>query len=394
MATVKPYEMTFVEFAEAIRPGWCISLANPFKPTTTHSEWLTSVWDRAERRCTYSIYWVNDALKNELPPEAQEYQFDDLSLHPITARLGLDPESDEDNSKAAELLAVRNAWITSIQHHYGQSATNVPHYTLTEEASAEYVLLTSGLIHPWIQESVQRHIAKQNRKKQEQADIANRPVEMSSDPNWPSTQVIHALAGESCPHEMAHRQAMLEQAMEGIEYWLEEFRSADGMWASEFEMDTWYAQRDIDVTRRKIVELQKVIEKQKMQIQQVELTIRAIKRREAKTRALNNDDNHKPGRPSTLPERRQAALRFTSQWVISLKSVLNVKNCAQLERMIDGSYQRNWRRWLNGKKVPNVTDLTALAHTRVRHENYNGKLLEDLPTNPCLADLLSLINLT
>lgn len=390
MAVAKPYEMSFAEFAEAIRPGWVISVANPFKPTTPHSEWLTSIWDSTDNRCTYSIYWINDALKNELPPEAQEYQFDDLSLFPITARLGLDPESDADNSKAAEVLAIRNAWVTSIQHHYGQSATDTPRYTLTKEASAEYVLLTSGLIHPWIQEIIQRHIAKQNRKKLEQADIANRPVEMSSDPNWPSAQVIHA---HSDPL-LAQEQAWREEKMKDIGYWLEEFRSADGMWASEFEMDTWYAQRDIDVTGRKIAELQNIIEKQKQQIQRVELTIREIKRREAKARVLNNDDNHKLGRPNTPPERQQAALRFTSQWVESLMKTLNVKNCAQLENIIDGSRQRNWRRWLNGEKVPNFTDLTALAHTRVRHENYNGKLLEDLPTNPCLADLLSLINLT
>jgi len=182
--------------------------------------------------------------------------------------------------------------------------------------------------------------------------------------------------------------------MKDIRYWLEEFRSADGMWASEFEMDTWYAQRDIDVSRRKIDELQKIIEKQKEQIQRVELTIREIKRREAAARALNNDDNQKPGRPKKPPERQEAALRFTSQWVKPLMSALNVKSCAQLENINDGSGQRNWRRWLNGERVPIATHLMALAHTKIRHENYKDKLLEELPTKPCLADLLSLINLT
>lgn len=390
MVVKKPHEMSFAEFAEAIRPVWMISVTNPFKPTTTHSEWLTSIWDSTDNRCTYSIYWINDALKNELPPEAQKYQFDDLSLFPITARLGLDPETDADNSKAAEVLALRNAWITSIQHHYGQSATDTPRCTLTKEASAEYVLLTSGLIHPWIQERIQRHIAEQSQKKLEQADKASHPVEMSSDPNWPSAQVIHAHSD----YFPAHEQTWREEEMKDIRYWLEEFRSNDGMWASEFEMEIWYAQRDIDVTGRKIAELQKIIERQKEQIQRVGLTIQEIKRREAKVRALNNDGSHKRGRPNKPPERQQAALRFTSQWVESLMGTLNVKNCVQLENIIDGSRQRNWRRWLNGEKVPNVTDLMALAHVKVRHENYKGKLLEDLPTNPNLADLLSLINLT
>lgn len=394
MAAKKPYEMSFAEFAEAIRPSWGISVASPFKPTATHSEWLTSIWDSAEKRCTYSTFWSNDALKNELPLEAQKYQFDDLSLFPITARLGLDPESDEDNSKAADVLALRNAWITSIQHHYGQSATDTSRWTLTKEALAEYVLLTSGLIHPWIQEKIRQHKAEQSRKKQEQANKAHRPIEMSSDPNWPNTQVIYGRLEPRTPLEQAAYQAAREESMKDIRYWLEEFRPADGRWASEFEMDTWYAQRDIDVTRRKIDQLQKIIEKQKEQIQRVELTIREIKLREANARALNGDGSHRQGRPKKPMERQQTALRFTSQWVESLMKTLNVENCAQLENIIDGSGQRNWRRWLNGETLPTATHLMALAHTRVRHENYKDKLLEDLPTKPCLADLLSLIKLT
>lgn len=390
MPAKKPYEMSFAEFAEAIWSGWSIGMANPFKPTATHSEWLTSIWDSADKRCTYSTYWINVALKNELPPEAQKYQFDDLSLYPITARLGLDPDSDADNSKAAEVLAIRNAWVTSIQHHFGQSATAIPSCTLTNAAAAEYVLLTSGLIHPWIQERIRQHKAEQSRKKQEQANKANRPIEMSSDPNWPNTQVIHGYLEPRTPHE----QALHENEMKDIRYWLKEFGSVDEGWASEFEMDTWYAQRDIDVTRRKIDQLQKIIEKQKEQIQRVELTIREIKRREAAACALNGDGSHRQGRPKKPVERQQTALRFTSQWVESLMKTLNVKNCAQLENIIDGSGQRNWRRWLNGETLPTATHLMALAHTRVRHENYKDKLLEDLPTKPCLADLLSLINLT
>lgn len=390
MTTKKPYEMTFAEFAEAIGPGWIISMSNPFKPTATYSEWLTSIWDSADNRCTYSVYWRNDALKNELPPEAHKYQFDDLSLHPITSKLGLNPESEADNSKASELLAIRNAWITSIQHHYGQSATDVPRYTLSNDTAAEYVLLTCGLIHPWIQEKLHRHIAEQSRKKLEEADKANRPVEMCSDPNWPSAQVVYAHSDPLSPHEQAWR----EEETKDIGYWLEVFRSKDGSWASELEMDIWYAQRDIDVAKRKIAELQKIIEKQREQIQRIELAICEIKRRETKARALNNDDNHRVGRPKKSPERQNAAKKFTSQWVKSLIDALNAKSCAQLETIIYGSSQRNWRRWLKGEIAPTSTNLMALARTKIRHVNYKDTLLEDLPTNPSLADLLSLVNLT
>lgn len=243
MTGKNPHEMSFSEFAEAIRASWVSSVASPSNTPANYAEWLIDVWDTAGKRGNYTIYWHNEALKSALPPEAQKYQFDDLSLYPITARLGLDPESDEDNSKAAEVLAIRNAWVTSIQHHYGQSATAIPSCTLTNAAAAEYVLLTSGLIHPWIQERIRQHKAEQSRKKQEQAIKGEQQIEMSDDPNWPGTRVIHARLPELSPDEVAWRRAILEEKQRNIAYWIECFEFENGRWSSSFEMDAWNAQR-------------------------------------------------------------------------------------------------------------------------------------------------------
>lgn len=389
MATKKPYEMSFAEFAEAIRPGWSRSVTSPSQRLSNDPEWLISVWSSSDKRLTYGVYWINTALKNELPPEAREYRFDDLALHPITERLGLDPESREDNSKAAELMAVRNAWITAIQQYYGQSATAIPSCTLTNAAAAEYVLLTSGLVHPWIKEKIRQHKDDQNRKKLEQADKAELPVEMSNDPNWPSAQVIYARSAARSPLEQAAYQAAREESMKDIRYWLEMFKSEEECWTSEFEMYAWDAQSDIDIANQKITALQKVIEKQKALIQRAERIISKNKRHEAAMRA-----SKKIGRPEKSPERQEVALKFTSQWVQSLMNALKMTNSAQLESAIVGSSQRNWRRWLNGQAVPTRKKLSELLSAEITQGSYKDKPLHDVTTNPRHNDLLSLISLT
>lgn len=389
MTAEKPYEMTFVEFAEAILPSWGASLGSSTL-SSDNPEWLTSVWNSADKRGIYHVFWHNDLLKNELPPDAQKYQFDDFSLYPITARLGLNPEIEKDNIKAAILLAVRNAWISAIQHHYGQSATDIPSCTLTNAAAAEYVLLTSGLVHPWIKKQVFQHIEEQNLKKLEQAGQAELPVEISDDPHWPNTRVIHVRASE-CPHEKAWRedqQARLEEEMKDIRYWVDLFRHKDGGWASKFEMDAWSAQRDIDIANQKIAALQKVIEKQKGLIQSAERIISKNQRHEAEMRA-----SKKIGRPEKSLERQEVALKFTSQWVQSLMDALKMNNSAQLESAVDGSSQRNWRRWLSGQAVPTRKNLSELLNTEITQGSYKGKLLHDVTTNPKHNDLLALISL-
>ena len=385
MKLKKPYEMTFVEFAEAIKPRWMISRASPSKRHLGDSEWVTSVWNSADNRWIYCINWGNDTLKNELPPAVQSSQFDDLSLHAITKNLGLDPASQDDNIKVSEILATRNAWIAAIQHHYGQSATDIPTYTLTDSAAAEYVLLTSGLIHPWIQGKFRQHIADQNQKKMEQAEKATLPTEISNDPNWPNAQVIHAHASE--PSASALEEC--EEKMKDIGYWLDQFRSEDGLWSSEFEMHAYDAQCDIDIANQKIAALQKIVEKQKSFIRDAELIIKRNKRHEASIRASN-----KIGRPEKSTIRQEVAIKFTSQWVQSLIDALDVKSCAQLETVIDESNERNWRRWRSGERVPTHNNLSKLLNAEIMEGSYLGKPLHEVPTIPEHNDLLKLIGLT
>jgi hypothetical protein len=385
MKIKKPYEMTFVEFAEAIIPGWMVNLANPSKRQLGDAEWLTTVWNSADNRLTYCVYWANDILKNELPPEMQSFQIDDLSLHPITKNLGLDPASKDDNIKASELLATRDAWIGAIKQHYVQSATDIPTYTLTDAAAAEYVLLTSGFQHPWIQRKVLQHIAVQSRKNSERAEKVDLPTEMSNDPNWPNAQVIHARASELAASALTE----CEEKKKDIDYWLNQFISEDGCWSSEFEIHAYDAQCDIDIANQKIAALQKIIEKQKSLIRDAELIIKRNKRHEATMRASN-----KIGRPEKSAKRQEMSKKFTSQWVESLIDVLDVKSCAQLEIVIDESNERNWRRWRSGERVPTHNNFSKLLNSEIMEGPYIGKLLHEVPTIPRNNDLLKLISLT
>jgi hypothetical protein len=389
MMTVKPYDMTFTEFAEAIRPGGGVMLANPLKRLSDDPEWLTSVWNSADNRATYYVVWLNASLKNELPPDAREYRFDDLSLHSFTKKLGLDPNSQDDNGKAAKLLAIRNAWITAIQHHYGQSATGIPQYTLTNIATHEYLLLTSGLFHPWMQEKVRRHIEEQDQKSLERADKTKFLVEMSSNPNWPDTPVISIRSNTKSPLEEAEHQAAREERMKDIRYWLEKFKSDEGNWTSKFEIYACDAQGDINIANQKITALQKIIGKQEALIISSKRIIESYKRHDAVMRK-----SKKIGRPEKSPERQEVALIFTSQWVQSLMDALNIKTCAQLEARIDGSNQRNWRRWLNRETVPSHNNLSELLKVEITQGSYKGKPLHDVPTNPEHNNLLALISLT
>ncbi len=382
----KSYEMNFSEFAEAIRPGRSGWLTNPLKRSLDSAEWLANVWRTTDVRITYGINWRNGILKNELPPEAREYEFDDLLLHPTTTKLGLDPASGEDNRKAAELLAIRNAWIASIQNRYGQTKDVAACFELSLSAAAEYVLLTSDCIqHPWIQWRVRQHIADQNLKQLEQASKPAIPVEMSNDPKWPSVTVIHGRATEPSAQDISTH----EEEKKDIRYWLKEFKSEEGLWTSEFDVYAYDAECDINIARLKIAALQKIIEKQEALILDCDRIIKKNKRLEASVMPSKNI-----GRPEKSTERQEVALRFTSQWVQFLMDALDIKNCAQLEAFIDGSSQRNWRRWLSSQAVPTRKNLSELLTAEIRQGRYKGKSLHNVPTTPEHNDLLALISMT
>jgi hypothetical protein len=105
--------------------------------------------------------------------------------------------------------------------------------------------------------------------------------------------------------------------------------------------------------------------------------------------ALSKPEKH--GRQTRVAEQKEAALRFSSQWVRSLMETLQIDKYAELERFIDGNSERNWGRWLNSGAVPNLNDLSELLKTKIKHGDYRGMHLSDIPTNPDPDDLLTLL---
>lgn len=385
MSIKKLYEMSFAEFAETIRPSWLIYVTPPLKWPSVYSEWLVTVWDSSEIHLTYMVFWRNDALKSELPPESKEYRFDDVSICPITERLGLDSDSQDDNCLAAQIMAMRNAWISAIQKHYGQ--TEQDSASLLNDIAVEFVQLSSGFKHPWIQNEIEGYLAEKKELELEKSSDDSTKNEISTDSNWSNVRVINARG--TCPHELAMYEEHQRETEKDIRHWIDLFKSKDRGWSSEFEMHADEAQGDIDVANRKISELHEIIEKHKASILSAERIIRRNKRHEAEMRA-----SKKIGRPEKSLERQNVAIRFTSQWVQSMMDALDVISCSGLEYAIIGSSQRNWRRWLNGDAVPTGKTLVELAKTKIKSENFKSSKLEDLPTSPRLADLLALVRLT
>jgi hypothetical protein len=381
MAAPKIHDMTFTQFALAMVPSLGTGLTNPLDVQPSTTQWLASLWDSADQRVTISIHWLDTPLKDELPPEALSYYFDDLSLHASTLTLGLDAEVRADLRKAAELLATRNAWFSAIESHCRQSAE-----LLVNDVAQDYVRLRADwLQHPWVQGSVRRYKVEQAREKAMLAHITTAAPEMSSNPLWPSTQVIYGRCDPLTPQEEAQRQVKIE----GIDYWIKQFESTDRSWSSAFDMYAWDAQCDMDVANRKITGLQEIIEKQQALVRGFERIIKLNKRREAE---LSGTD--KSGRPPKSAERQEVALKFTAWWVQSLMDALQVRSCVQLEATISGSSQRNWNRWLSGQAVPTSKSFAILQASKIAHGRYEGQPLQAVETTPASADMLKLIRLT
>jgi hypothetical protein len=375
------HDLTFTQFADAMVPSWLICQTNPLDVQPNPFQWLASLWSSTDQRATISIGWQDTPLKAALPPTALTYRFDDLSLHASALALGLDAGVHDDLRLVAELLATRNAWLSAVDHHCRQSAE-----VLNNDVAQDYVRLSCNwLQHPWVQDRVQRYKVEQATEKAQEALRPAAPQEMSSNPLWPSTQVIYGRCDPLTPHEEAHRQAQ----MDGIDHWIMQFESADRRWSSEFDMNAWEAQCDIDVARRKITGLQEIIDKQHALIRVFERVIKVNKRREAE---LTGTD--KSGRPPKLVERQEVALKFTTQWVQSLMDTLQVSSCAQLETKILGSSQRNWSRWLSGQAVPTSKSFADLQASKITHGRYEGQPLQAVDTTPPSTDMLKLIRLT
>lgn len=377
-----PYEVNFSAFASAIDPGFAVGLTPRTSSSTLPLTWLAEVWDSTQNRLTYWVHWNNVELAQQLPGSAQRYRFADATLHPIAQSLDLDPCSQPDCKLIAGLLATCQSWIAAIQSECAQRLQEGRLSTLDAGLADDYLVLTSHWIaHRWVREQVQAHrLAKASAANPREQAAAER----SGDPNWPSAIVIHAQSEPLLPAE----QAYLSERQEHIGDWLEQYDSENRRWSSEFEVNIWEAQADIDLAHRKIGELERLIEKQRSFIVRAQITIRRNQREEARVRTIA-----RRGRPKLSQERQDVAAKFTAQWVRSLLQVLEATSCNQLEARIAGSNQRNWRRWLKGDFVPTATSLSALENMPVVSGPHQRKVLRELPTTPSYEDLLALIRL-
>ena len=354
MSVTKPYEMTFTEFAEAIGPAWSVSIARNMRDRLPYSEWLTSVSRHTRPPLSYRVSWANEELRNELPPQAREYDFNDVDLHKFTEGFGLDSTSQGDNIKASELVAARQAWIISIQDWYAKEPLPP---ALSPEITADHVLLTSGFNHSWVKEQIRLHKLQENERAPDHSNT----------------------------HDQAHLQSMIEDKERNISHWIDEFQFEKGRWTSIFESEAWHAQEDINEATRKMHALEYEIKKQKEIVSDSENTIQEFKTYKAVTKGI--------GRPKKSPARQAIAKKFTSQWVRSLMNALEINNCAKLAEHVDGSNQMTWGRWLKEETVPPYEYFLTFGYAEILLGKFSGKKLQDVQTSPCYDDLKSLVRL-
>lgn len=126
----KPHEMSFIEFTQAIKPSVAV---NRF-PSMGQSKDMYS----------YTVY-MTAPLTALLPKDAQSRDFSDVTLHALTEKMNLNPGSARDNLKVAEIVAVRDVWMSSVL-----DASIGHNIAWTKEVLHDYELLTDGMSHPWI----------------------------------------------------------------------------------------------------------------------------------------------------------------------------------------------------------------------------------------------------
>lgn len=128
----KPAEMTFSEFADAMKPSGAV---NRFPAIGVGDDVYS-----------YSVY-MNGPMTRALPDHVLESTYKDVMLHALTEKLALNPASARDNLKVAEIVSVRSAWMSAVL----ESSTEIKP---SPEIVHDYELLTKGLSHPWIVEQL------------------------------------------------------------------------------------------------------------------------------------------------------------------------------------------------------------------------------------------------
>lgn len=179
-----------------------------------------------------------------------------------------------------------------------------------------------------------------------------------------------------------YHQAHIEQQESDIGFMTSVFRSMDSEWKSWEEMAAWDAQVAINAAKQKIKELREEIERQEAIIHDSEKIVIKFRRQ---------TKSSKSGRPERSQEKERIAKRFVSQWILSLMNSLEVKSCGQLEKIISGTTERNWRRWQNGDAIPTAKTFEKLLDNRIDRGQYAGCDLQKIPSKPQHQALLTLL---
>jgi len=142
----KPFEMTFPEFAEAVKLSGAVNRLPEM--------------DRGVPVYSYSVFMNGEAAEG-LAESSRKYDFKDVMVTALTRNLGLNPKSHQDNLKVSELVAARSAWLecVSAEHHRNQAwGLEV----LSGDVLADYEVLTKGMVHPYIQAEIGKQKALGN----------------------------------------------------------------------------------------------------------------------------------------------------------------------------------------------------------------------------------------
>lgn len=129
MTDKKPAQLTFAEFAEAIRPTGAV---NRFPAVGAAADMYT-----------YSVY-MNGPMAAALPRHAREHTYKDVTLQALVEKVQLNPLNARDNLKVAELVSLRGAWMSAVLE------TTIGQGPSAAEILADYAVLSEGMGHPWI----------------------------------------------------------------------------------------------------------------------------------------------------------------------------------------------------------------------------------------------------
>lgn len=333
----------FKYFAEGLKTTWMESVPyiSYFKTDTV-----------------YSIH-LSGKLANELPEKVIKQSFNESYLKPIATELNVSLR------KAAKLIALRNAWVANFQEReLPQVSFHQLMSQLNNEIAVDYVVLTSNnwIQHPWIEDQI------------EQVDSEDL---LSAKPYTPEELATHY---EFCEMEF-------ERQIQNIEFCTNLFKSQNSSYKSLLEAEADAAKHDVKRAEKRILELQDELVWQENIIRAAKKVIRKFRDTD---RLLNN---RLPGRQEKTEEelkRIEIAKRFVSQWINSLKDVLEVNNSSELANAIS-SQRMIIGRWENKKALPTVSSLRTISDNKIQFGKYAGTKLYEIHTTPSLINLLNLI---